>query len=104
MGMSMGEIATVCWQRSESEAEQDRAQAYWYVARHLEDRPGHPLVQLAADLEGWRDAHQQHAERARTQRSRFLALYEQQAAVYQEVLLWAKGEKRVEVKRENEEG
>jgi len=103
MGMTIEEIAMVCRLHSGREPDQDRACAYGYVARHLEDRPAHTLEQLVADLVLWIDMHTQHAERARAQRSRFLALYEQQAAVYEEVLLWAKGEKRVDMQQISEE-
>jgi hypothetical protein len=103
MGMTIEEIAAVCWQRSGDEAEQDRAQAYWYIARHLEDRPAHTLVQLAADLELWRDAQAQHAERVPAESWQYW-LSTHQAAVYKEVLAWARGEKSVDVQKMNSEG
>ncbi len=102
--MTLDEIARVCQQRSERDPEQDRGFAYGYVARYLRERPQITLVQLARELEQWRDVHEQSAGRLRSKAPHLCTSYEQQAAVYQEVLSWVKGETSMEREPQGAEG
>ena len=91
MGMTVKAIAAACQQRSERDPKQDRAHAYGYVARHVEERPGITLEQLARDLVQWIKVHERSAERLRLRGSHLQEIYKQQAAVYREILAWATG-------------
>jgi hypothetical protein len=109
MEMTVNDIETVCRSRSaEEERHPDEAHAYGYVARHLEERPGITLEQLARDLGEWMSVYELSAKRSRgeecrvhepssVQKGKLHEIYEQQTAVYREVLSWAKGERSVEV-------
>ncbi len=72
--MTIEERARVCQQRSESDPVQDRAHAYGYIARHLEDRRQITLVQLVGDLELWIGSYQRSAQQSRAEGSRLGAL------------------------------
>ena len=99
MAMTIEEIATECQLRGGDDPDQDRAQAYKYIARHMQDRPGINLAGLMADLELWIGTHQQSVQLSRAKASGLQRIYEQQAAVYQEVVAWAKGESDAKTQR-----
>lgn len=84
--MTIEELTAYCREWSRRDPLPYRRFAYSYIAQHLD---GHKKNKqhLAAELDRWIKVHQRSAEYDRRyEQGRFQALYEQQIAVYQELL------------------